>query len=143
MSEKQDAITFSDGGSRGNPGNAAIGVVIYEKSEDGLKKHVFDVKEYIGIQTNNFAEYSALIAGLKKTKALGYSNVDCFLDSELVVKQLNGLYRVKEETLKPMFAEVKALQKMFGKVTFNHVPREKNAAADKLVNEALDEHAGI
>ena len=138
MIENKKIVMYSDGGSRGNPGRAAIGVVLYSEDGAGNLIHVGDIKKYIGIQTNNFAEYSALIAGLQEAKNLGYTQAGCFLDSELVVKQLNGLYRVKEETLKPLFQEVKNIIKSFEIAKFTHVPRAKNAAADKLVNEALD-----
>jgi ribonuclease HI len=138
MTENKKIVIYSDGGSRGNPGKAAIGIVLYAEDSKGNLTHVGDIKKYIGIKTNNFAEYTALIAGLQEAKNLGYKKAGCFLDSELVVKQMNGLYRVKEESLKPLFQEVKELTKFFESATFMHVPRAKNAAADKLVNEALD-----
>ncbi|HCU71078.1 MAG TPA: hypothetical protein DIC35_05015 [Candidatus Moranbacteria bacterium] len=133
-----DKITmFTDGGSRNNPGPSAIGVHI----ETLDKKYA----EYIGIKTNNEAEYEALIFGLKKIKALlgkdktkQYS-IECYLDSELIVKQLNHEYKLKEERIQKYFIEIWNLMLDFGKVIFRHIPREKNKIADSLVNEALDQ----
>ena len=127
---------FTDGGSRGNPGPAAIGVWI----ETLGKKY----GECIGIATNNVAEYAALIFGLKKLKAiLGKEKtkqyaIECYLDSELVVKQLNHEYKLKEEYIQKNFIEIWNLTLDFQKVTFRHIMREKNKVADALVNEALD-----
>jgi ribonuclease HI len=131
-------VIFTDGGARGNPGPAGIGVVFWKEDEGGNRSHLMDFKEYIGEHTNNFAEYSALIAGLEKAKGLNFDHVRCFLDSELVVKQLQGLYKIKEETLKPLASKVLALSNKFKTVTYTHIPREKNVAADKLVNLAID-----
>lgn len=129
----------TDGGSRGNPGPAAIGYVIQgdliEKKEQG---------EYIGKTTNNVAEYSAVIAALKKLKALIGTDktkdavVDIRTDSELLVKQVNGEYKVKEESLRNLFMELWNLRMDFGKITFAHVFREQNQDADRMVNYALD-----
>ena len=133
--ENQIAI-YTDGGSRGNPGPAGIGVWI----ETLNKKY----GECIGIKTNNDAEYEALIFGLKKVKALlgktkaKQFKISCFLDSELVVKQLNHEYKLKEERIKKYFIEIWNLMLDFKKVSFSHVPREKNTVADQMVNEALD-----
>jgi ribonuclease HI len=134
MNEK--IIMFTDGGSRGNPGPAAIGVYI----ETLGKKY----GECIGKKTNNEAEYGALIFGLKKIKqVLGNqkaknAEVECYLDSELVVKQLNHEYKLKEKHIQEFFLEIWNLMLDFGKVSFVHIPREKNKIADALVNEALD-----
>jgi len=131
----------TDGGSRGNPGPAAIGVVI-----DG----VGDKKEYgesIGVTTNNVAEYQAVIFGLKKMKQLvgntdaGKSQLVFYLDSELLVKQFNYQYKVKESSMKKLFMEVHNLRLDFGRVEFKHVLRGKNTEADKLVNQVLDREA--
>ncbi len=128
-------IIYSDGGARGNPGPAAIGVAMYASSGDELKR----ISEYIGETTNNQAEYKALIRGLIAAKELGgIESVVCHLDSELVVKQLQGLYKVKEKTLMPLVAEALRLTANFKQIQFIHVPREKNKLADQLVNEALD-----
>lgn len=135
----QSNITMhTDGGSRGNPGPAAIGGVIQLEGD----KHEFS--EFIGKKTNNEAEYEALVFGLKKLKQkLGKakaksSQVSCFLDSELAVKQLNHQYKLKEERIQRYFIEIWNLALDFGKVDFFHVPREKNKQADRLVNRALD-----
>jgi ribonuclease HI len=127
--------TFSDGGARGNPGPAAIGYVIYTQSDRVLKQS----GEYIGEGTNNHAEYTALIRALTAARDLGATEADCFLDSELVVKQLHGKYKVREQNLQQLIGEVFRLMKSFSRIEFTHVPREKNQLADKLVNEALDE----
>lgn len=127
-------VIYTDGGARGNPGPAAIGVVIYGAGEKPVKK----IAEHIGSMTNNQAEYLALIKGLSEALALEASEVVCFLDSELVVRQLLGQYKVKEPGLQKLAAEVFKLQNRFLKVEFKHVAREKNKLADKLVNEALD-----
>lgn len=125
---------YTDGGSRGNPGNAAIGFVVYKGTEE-----VFKYKKFLGVCTNNIAEYSALIYALTYLNKTGIKEVACFLDSELVVKQLNGIYKVKDEKMKMYNDKIQVLKKEFKSITFNNVPREKNKVADKLVNEALDE----
>ncbi len=135
MAEK--IIIYTDGGSRNNPGPAAVGVFI----ETLNKKY----GEYIGNKTNNEAEYEALIFGLKKLKALLGKNktksyeIICYLDSELAVKQLNHEYKLTEEHIQKLFIRIWNLMLDFGKVTFYHIRREKNKIADALVNEALDE----
>ena len=125
---------FTDGGARGNPGPAGIGAILV----DDKNNVVFELSKYIGETTNNVAEYKALIEGLLKTKEKEIKNIDCILDSELVVKQLNGLYKVKNESMHIYFTQVKKLEKFFDKVTYRHVKRELNSRADSLVNEALD-----
>ena len=127
-------ITFSDGGARGNPGPAGIGAVLY--NED--KKIVADISHYLGETTNNQAEYRALIAALKKARELGGQEIACYLDSELVVKQLNREYKVKNKDLAPLFLEVYNLSLGFQKISFIHIPREQNSVADRLANEAMD-----
>jgi len=127
-------IIYTDGGARGNPGPAAIGVVVGDKSYG----------EAIGNTTNNIAEYKALIFGLKKAKSLlggkkaEETDIEVRSDSELIVSQLKGEYKIKEENLKPLFIDVWNLKQDFKSVSFIHVPREKNREADKLVNQALD-----
>jgi len=128
-------IIYTDGGARGNPGPAATGIVI----KDELGKILESFGEYLGEQTNNFAEYSALIAGLAKAEKLGAKEVQCFLDSELVVKQMQRIYKVKEPTLQKKFIEAYNLTTKFNKVTFKHIAREYNKEADKIVNEVLDQ----
>lgn len=125
----------TDGGARGNPGPAATGIVI--KDEAG--KIIESFGEYLGEQTNNFAEYVALIAGLKKTKELGADEVECILDSELVVKQMQREYKVKEPTLQKKFIEAYNASTQFKKVSFRHTLRENNKEADAIVNRILDE----
>lgn len=125
---------FTDGGARGNPGPAAAGIVI--KDEKGTILAAFG--EYLGEQTNNYAEYSALISGLKKAKELGATEVDCVLDSELVTKQMKQEYRVREVTLHKLFIQAYNASTVFKRVTYRHVLRHNNKEADKLVNETLD-----
>lgn len=133
-------IIYTDGGSRGNPGPAAIGVWI----ETLNKKY----GEVIGEATNNDAEYQALIFALKKTKALlgkqkaKQASLECRLDSELIVKQLNHIYKITKENTQRYFIETWNLMLDFGEVTFTHVPREQNKIADGMVNEALDRETG-
>lgn len=129
-------IAFTDGGARGNPGPAASGA--YLMSEDGqvLKEH----GRYLGHQTNNYAEYAAIIDALTHAKELGAEEVAMFMDSELAVKQLNGEYKVKNPALGVLFMKVHNLRLSFRKVTFTHVRREKNKEADRLVNQAIDRH---
>ena len=125
---------FTDGGARGNPGPAAAGIVI--KDETG--KNLDAYGEYLGDQTNNFAEYSALISGLKRSKELGATEVECVLDSELVVKQMQGLYKVREPGLQKLFILAYNAAAQFKKVKYRHILREQNKEADALVNETLD-----
>lgn len=125
--------TFTDGGARGNPGPAGIGVVIKHGTEV-VKKY----GRYLGETTNNQAEYRALISALEHVTELGAEEVECMLDSELVVKQMNRQYRVKDADLAPLFLKVYNLSQQFKKVSFHHIPREKNKEADAMVNEALD-----
>lgn len=135
-------VIYTDGGARGNPGPAGIGIVMYADDGAGNQILIGEIKRYIGEQTNNVAEYSALITGLEEARRLGYAHVSCFLDSELVVKQMLGQYKVKEATLRKMHATAKAVASQFATVKFTHVRREKNSGADALVNQALDEEAG-
>lgn len=129
-------VMFTDGGSRNNPGPAGIGVWV----ETLNKKY----GEYIGEKTNNEAEYEAVIFGLKKLKQLlgkgktKSAEVVCYLDSELVVKQLGHEYKLSEEHIQKLFVQIWNLMLDFKKVSFHHIPREKNKIADALVNEALD-----
>jgi ribonuclease HI len=130
-------ILHTDGGARGNPGPAAIGVVI-ELEKDGETEVIAELGETIGIATNNVAEYRAIIRGLEEAERLGADTVTCLLDSLLVVEQLNGNYRVKSADMKPLHARVRELRQRFALVTFQHVSREQNQEADRLVNDALD-----
>lgn len=128
-------VMYTDGGARGNPGPAAYGVVIYDDRGVILAK----LKRYLGELTNNQAEYEGVIAGLEKADALGASEVECFLDSELVARQLVGQYRIKNSGLRPLAARAFALAKKFTRVNYTHVKREKNQLADELVNQAIDQ----
>jgi ribonuclease HI len=125
----------TDGGARGNPGPAGIGVVI--KNDHGLIVGRF--KDYIGEATNNVAEYKALIRGLVEANQMEATHLQINMDSELVVKQMQGKYKIKEPTLQILAKEVVALIGSFEAVTFTHVRRELNKEADRLVNEAIDE----
>ena len=133
-------IIHTDGGARGNPGPAGIGAVIQREGEEVLK----EISEYIGEQTNNYAEYEALIRALEECKKIFGAKlkdieVEVVMDSELVVRQLSGIYKVKEPTLKEKFAEVAKMRlQEIPNITFRHIRREENAHADKLVNEAID-----
>lgn len=127
-------ILYTDGGARGNPGPAAIGVVVCDESGKELKR----LGKVIGKTTNNQAEYTALIAGLDEAIILGADEVICHLDSELVVKQMQGLYKVREPGLQGLAPQVFRRIAKFKNAQFVHVPREKNKLADKLVNQALD-----
>jgi ribonuclease HI len=127
---------YTDGGSRGNPGPAAYGFVIFDTKGEVLKEE----GRYIGIATNNQAEYRGIVAALEYAKEHTIvSPIQCHLDSELVVRQINGVYRLKNEALRPHFLKVQQLVRSFSnQVTFHHVPRSENAYADRLVNQALD-----
>lgn len=127
-------IIFSDGGARGNPGPAGIGAIIYNEQ----KQVVAEVSNFLGVTTNNQAEYQALISALQKAASLGADEVACYLDSELVVRQLNREYKVKNKELAPLFLKVYNLSLGFKKISFHHIPREQNKEADRLANEAMD-----
>ena len=127
---------FSDGGSRGNPGQAAVGIVLKDpQTGKVLKTHM----ARIGITTNNVAEYRALIEGLKLAQKFRPNNLIAHLDSELVVNQHNGEYRIKMQSLQPLVDEITMLSKSFPRISFVYVPRLDNPRADVLVNRALDE----
>ena len=129
-------LVYTDGGARGNPGPAGAGVVII----DGKKKT--EVKQFLGqLQTNNWAEYEAVVIALGKLLEMNLRDrdVEFRLDSQLVVEQLKGNWKIKEASLKQQAAKVRSLLKDFGTVTFTYIPRDENKEADRLVNEALDE----
>ena len=135
-----DAFTLrTDGGARGNPGPAGAGFVL----EDPSGAIVRSGARYLGFATNNVAEYEALICGLRVADAHGVRRLRVCADSELVVKQINGAYRVKNEGLKPLFATASKLLRRFESVDMVHVRRENNAAADALANEAMDLRADV
>lgn len=127
-------IVNVDGGARGNPGPAAIGVVV----RDGSGTVIEEVAETIGRTTNNVAEYRALIRGIGRAAALGADEVELVGDSELIVKQVLGQYKVKKPDLKPLHAEAKEALSGFSEWSIRHVRREQNSDADALVNQALD-----
>ena len=135
-----DFIIHTDGGSRSNPGPAAIGVVI----ENGKREKLKEYGEYIGKKTNNEAEYMAAIFALKKVKSLygkeraKKATVQVFGDSELLAKQMNGEYKIQNANIQPLFLELWNLTIDFGQVSFTSLPRAQNKEADRLVNEALD-----
>jgi ribonuclease HI len=128
------ARLFTDGGARGNPGPAAYGYVL--EAEDGTVLHAHG--ERIGVATNNVAEYRALIAGLEKAVELSVPEIEVVSDSELLVKQMTGEYRVKNAALQDLSVQASRLAREVGKVSYTAVRREHNELADRLVNEALD-----
>ena len=128
------AVVFADGASRGNPGPAAIDVTIKDKRG----KLVTFISQRIGRATNNQAEYRAIIAALEETIRLSVKQVEIKTDSELVVKQINGEYRVKKATLKPLYQQVKQLLGSLEGFTITHIPRHQNTEADNLANKALN-----
>jgi ribonuclease HI len=130
-------VLHTDGGARGNPGPAAIGVVV-EKEHDGGLEVLAEIGETIGVATNNVAEYRALIRGLEEAKRLGAEEVECLLDSTLVVEQMSGRYKVKHANVIPLQRQASELARGFKKVGYRYIPRAQNAEADRLVNEALD-----
>ena len=130
---------YTDGASRGNPGNAAIGVIIYDSNGQVLKED----NAAIGIATNNVAEYKAVIRGLELALELKATVVKLYADSQLLVRQLSGEYSVKNEGLKPLYNKVKELTGNFKSLTAIHIPREQNKEADKLANRALDRSSEV
>ena len=129
---------YTDGGSRGNPGPGAIGILILDDKSNIVKEH----KEFIGHTTNNRAEYTAMIKALELAKTHSKKEIICFSDSRLIVKQLSGEWKVKEKELLSLFQKVKQLEKNFESVSYNHVRRDNKyiKRADELVNEEMDRH---
>ena len=125
---------FTDGGARGNPGPAGIGVVIKENG-----RTIKEYGKYIGETTNNQAEYRALISALETAKEMGAEEVNIFMDSELIVKQVKGEYKVKHPGLAPLFLKLHNLRMGFKKFSVAHIRRERNTEADALVNKAINE----
>ncbi len=130
----EKAIVYTDGASRGNPGPAAIGAVI----KDGQGRVLGKISRRIGRTTNNQAEYQAVIAALEEATRLGAARVEVKSDSELVVNQINGRYRVKNPALKPLHQRVRELQSLFQSFAIASIPRRQNTEADRLSNAALD-----
>ncbi len=129
-----------DGGSRGNPGPAGAGIVIRAADDDTV---LFTGGEFLGRQTNNAAEYAALLAGLKVADKLGAGEVKVLSDSELLVRQMTGRYRVKNPNLKKLHEQAQGLLGRFSRCSFGHVPREKNIDADRLANQAMNLKANV
>jgi ribonuclease HI len=129
------AILHTDGGARGNPGPAGIGVVM--KDESG--QVIGEIAQGIGRATNNVAEYKALVAGLELALNHGVTNIEIFSDSELVVSQLKGEWKIKSDSLRRLAVDARRLMNKFASSSIAHVPREENADADKLANQGMDE----
>jgi ribonuclease HI len=125
---------YVDGGARGNPGPAGIGVVILDDKKQVIKEY----NKYIGVTTNNIAEYTAVIYGLQEALFARADEVELLLDSELAAQQLQGGYRVKNANIKPLFEQALHLISGFKNVRITHIKREKNRDADKLVNRAIN-----
>ena len=137
---KEYSTMYCDGACSGNPGDSGVGVAINLSDEDAAalnRDKSYTISEYIGTATNNIAEYSALISGLEKAKSLGIKRIKVFLDSELVVKQLKGVYKVKHKNLIPLWQQAKGLLKNFESCKVSHVPRELNAEADSLARKGV------
>lgn len=133
-------VVYCDGGARGNPGPAGIGAALFVEDGGGGLEEIAAVSEYIGRGTNNEAEYLALIAGLEAALELGVGEIEIRADSELIVRQLSGQYRVKSANLKPLHAKAMSLLGKVDAWSAKHVARELNRRADELVNEAIDSH---
>ena len=131
---EKEVIVYTDGASRGNPGTAGIGAVILDTDGSCLT----ELSEWIGIATNNEAEYIALIKGLEAAKGLGAKKVSVYSDSELVVLQMKGVYSVKSPRLRPLFMKAQILRSKFTKFEISHINREKNTHADMLANIGID-----
>jgi ribonuclease HI len=132
-----EATLFADGGSRGNPGPAASAAVLIAPGGDLLE----EIGAYLGVATNNVAEWTALLLGLEAASKRGIRRLTVRLDSELVVKQLRGEYRVKHAALQPLHRRAMRLLRAFESVDIGHVPRKQNVVADRLVNRVLDQEA--
>lgn len=126
-----------DGGARGNPGPAGYGALI--RTRDGMILR--ELRGYLGTTTNNVAEYNGLIAALRYARSVGASSVRVYADSELMVRQMRGEYRVKAPGLRPLYEEARRLSSSLGRFEILHIPREQNRAADRLANMAMDEGA--
>ena len=137
MTTRPELLVYADGGARGNPGPAAIGAVVLDPSTDPPTR-LATVSERIGVATNNVAEYRALVAALEAARQFPAQRMRLRLDSQLLVRQLEGSYRVKQPHLRPYFEHSKALLSEYEDVDIAHVRREENTEADALVNAALD-----
>ena len=132
----EEAKIYTDGGSRGNPGSSASAYVICKMDETVVEKS----GTYIGMATNNQAEYFGFLRGLERARDLGINKIHLFSDSQLVVNQMNGVYKIKNQELLPIYQDTKAVADGFERITFNYVPRELNKTADAEVNRILDEN---
>jgi len=135
MEDVMKVKLHTDGASRGNPGEAGLGVIIY--GAEGQK--LLEVSEYLGFTTNNVAEYRALLRGLEEARNLGATEVEIFTDSELLARQINGQYKVKNSGLIPLYQKAKELLSQFAAAQVTHVRRELNKEADRLANLAIDQ----
>jgi ribonuclease HI len=135
MDSQRKVYVFSDGAARGNPGPAGAGAVV----KDAKGEVIAELKQALGKATNNVAEYKGLLLGLRKAKELGAREVEVRADSELMIRQINGKYAVRNEGLKPLYNEALAILNSFAKWNAEHVPREENALADEMSNRAIDE----
>jgi len=138
MTTPKRLVVHSDGAARGNPGPAGIGVVLSDERGRALAR----LARYLGKATNNQAEYAALLLALETAAAYRPAHIDVLLDSELVVKQLQGVYRVRSPELRPLYERSRALLQHFPSASIRHVPRHENRQADALANKAIDEAAG-
>jgi ribonuclease HI len=134
VSDNMKVIVHTDGASRGNPGPAAVGIVITDENGTVL----VELSEYIGETTNNVAEYRALLRGLQEAVRLNAKEVLIYGDSQLMIKQMNGEYRVRHPNLVPLYNDARNMVRSLGQVSFTYVPRSKNTRADELANQALD-----
>lgn len=142
MGPERSLIVRTDGAARGNPGPASLGAVLIDASAPGAGRPdappIASVSEYLGVQTNNVAEYTAVLRALALAEELGANSVDMLLDSKLIVEQLNGRWRVKDSKLIPLHADAKARLGRLSRWSATHVPRAQNKQADALCNEAID-----
>ena len=136
MMGQENYRLYSDGACRGNPGIGGAGAVI----TDAAGNVVWEGREFLGHCTNNIAEYKALILGLKGALSQGYANLEVYLDSELLANQINGSYKVKNETLRALMQEIQSLLSLFKSIQVKHVLRRHNERADSLANLAIDDH---
>lgn len=129
-------VVYTDGASRGNPGKSSYGFSI----QDNQGKVIFEEGKFIGIATNNFAEYSGVLNALKhiEKELKKISGVTFYMDSKLVAEQLSGRFKIKSPNLRPLIVEIKKLEEQIGSITYNHIPRNLNSTADALANKALD-----
>jgi ribonuclease HI len=142
VAEHEALIVRTDGAARGNPGPASLGAVLIDAAAPGARRPdaapIASISEYLGVQTNNVAEYTAVVRALDLARELGALEVDLLLDSNLIVQQVHGRWRVKDAKLVPLHAEVRARLSRFARWSATHVPRAQNRQADALCNEAID-----